>query len=94
MVSAIAAAELQSADPDRLAARWSEIAGLDLVAGELGPEIRMSNAAVRFVAATDGRGEGLGGIDLVANDEAQAAEIGCSIDGDTIGVCGTRIRLV
>ena len=98
VVSAIAAAELQSADPDRLAARWSEIAGLDLVAGELGPEIRMSNAAVRFVAATDGRGEGLGGIDLVANDaaraKAQAAEIGCSIDGDTIGVCGTRIRLV
>ncbi len=98
VVRAIKAAELQSADPDRLAQRWSEIAELDLVDGELGPEMQLENAAVRFVEARDGRGEGLGGIDLEASDaeraKAQALEIGCVIDGNIITVCGTRIRLV
>jgi len=98
VVQAITAAELQSPDPDSLAKRWSEIAGLDLIAGDFGPEMRLSNATVRFVEARDGRGEGLGGIDLAANDAAraktQAAEIGCTVDGDTITACGTRFRLV
>lgn len=98
VVNAITAAELQSPDPDALAQRWSEIAGLDLVAGDLGPEIHMTNAAVRFVEARDGRGEGLGGIDLAAADpdraKAQAVAIGCPIDRDTITACGTRFRLV
>ena len=98
VVGAITAAALQSPDPQALATRWSEIAGLDLEDGEFGPEIHLSNAAVRFVEDRDGRGEGLGGIDLAANDAAraktQAAEIGCPIDGDTITICGTRFRLV
>ncbi len=98
VVHAIRAAELQSPDPERLAKRWSEIAGLDLRAGEFGLEMPLSDATVRFVEARDGRGEGLGGIDLAANDaaraKAQAAEIGCAVDGETIAVCGTRVRLV
>jgi len=98
VVHAITAAELQSPDPDALAKRWSEIAGLDLIAGEFGPEIRLSNAAVRFVEDRDGRGEGLGGVDLATNDaaraRAQAAAMGCPVDGDTILACGTRFRLV
>jgi hypothetical protein len=98
VVSGITAAELQSPDPDRLADRWAEIAGLDLKAGELGPEMMLENAAIRFVEARDGRGEGLGGIDLRCSDPAraknQAREIGCAIDGDTISICGTRIKLV
>jgi len=98
VVSAITGAELQSADPDRLANRWAEISGLDLTVGDFGPEIVLENAAVRFVEARDGRGEGLGGIDLKCSDHAraknQAGEIGCAIDGDTISICGTRIKLV
>ncbi len=98
VVSAITAVELQSPDPQPLAERWSEIAGLDLVAGELGPEIPMSNAAVRFVEARDSRGEGLGGVDLAANDaeaaKTRARALGCPVDSQTITVCGTRFRLV
>ena len=98
VVSAITAVELQSPDPQPLAERWSKIAGLDLVSGALGPEIHLSNAAIRFVEAHDGRGEGLGGVDLATND-AEAAKgsarvLGCADDGDTITVCGTRFRLI
>jgi hypothetical protein len=50
------------------------------------------------VEALDGRGEGLGGVDLAATDaakaKARAKEIGCAVDGDTIAICGTRFRLV
>ncbi|MDP6953329.1 MAG: hypothetical protein QGF53_11295, partial [Alphaproteobacteria bacterium] len=98
VVSAITAVELQSPAPQPLAECWSEIAGLDLLSGDLGPEIHMTNAAVRFVEARDGRGEGLGGMDLAANDaeaaKARAHALGCAVDGDTITVCGTRFHLV
>ena len=97
VVRAITAVELQSPDPEPLAKRWSEIAGLTLTAGEFGLEMQFSNATVRFVEARDGRGEGLGGVDLAANDAgkatARAAELGCPVDGDTITICGTRFRL-
>ncbi len=98
VVQGIAAAELQSPDPRALAARWSEIAGLDLEDGEFGPEIRLTNATIRFVDAQDGRGEGLGGIDLAAVDSArakrQAQTLGCRVEHDTIFAAGFRFRLV
>ena len=80
----IVAAELQSADPAALASRWSailrrpvhDVAGVPTVALDLG--------SLRFVLATDGRGEGLGGIDLQVPDRA----------GETMMLCGTRVRLV
>jgi len=97
VVSAITAVELQSSNPEALAKHWGKIAGIELRAGEFGPEMPFSNAAVRFVEATDGRGEGLGGVDLAAKDaakaKARAKDLGCTIDGDTITVCGTRFRL-
>lgn len=98
VVSAITAAELQSPDPIPLAERWSTIAGLDLKDGAFGPEMHFTNAAVRFVEAKDGRGEGLGGLDIKAVDAARAIgrakELGCPVDGDTITICGTRFRMV
>jgi len=98
VVSAITAAELQSPDPNRLANRWAEIAGLDLKAGDFGPEMILENAVIRFVEACDGRGEGLSGIDLKCSNPAraknQARESGCFVDGETISICGTRIKLV
>ena len=69
VVSAIKAAELQSPDPEALAKRWSAIAGVPLqtdAADSL--EMRLTNASIRFVEDTDGRGEGLGGMDIEAAD--------------------------
>jgi hypothetical protein len=73
VVRGIAAVELQSADPERLGRRWAAVLG-----GRVD--------AVRVVSAVDGRGEGLGGVDLVAADRNRA--------GECMEVAGMRLRLV
>jgi hypothetical protein len=94
----IVAAELQSAEPVRLATRWGEILLRDVrdVAGV--PTIVLDIGELRFVPATDGRGEGLGGIDVrIPRHErawfaARRKEVE-EIDG-ALMLCGTRVRLV
>jgi hypothetical protein len=99
VVSAIAAAEIQSPRHNELARRWGEIAEIDVQTGDDGwPFLQLENAVARFVEPTDGRPEGLGGLDLRVVDRDHvlrtAAERGCPVDGDTVLVCGTRFRLV
>jgi hypothetical protein len=98
-VNAIAAAVIQSDDPAALAAKWSAI--LDRPVrnahdGEL--TIALDGSVLRFVRAKDGRGEGLGGLDLMATDKAAVLKAararGLPIDGDTITLAGLRFRLV
>jgi hypothetical protein len=94
----ILAAELQSPDPAGLAARWSDILRRPVrdAAGVL--TIDLDLGALRFVAATDGRGEGLGGIDVKiprherARFAARQKEV-AEEDGALL-LCGTRVRLV
>lgn len=98
-VSAITAAELQSDDPDRLATQWSEIAEIPLSTGASGEAtIELDNAILRFVEATDGRGEGLGGIDLEVTDRAttleSAAGRGCQTGESEVTIGGLRMHLV
>lgn len=64
VVAAITAAEIQCADPGAVAARWAAI--LDLVVEDRDgvATLALENASLRFVEIADGRGEGLGGIDL------------------------------
>ncbi|MCC6959074.1 MAG: VOC family protein [Dehalococcoidia bacterium] len=97
-VSAISGVEIQSADPANLAARWSEIIEAPLSDGPEGPVMQVHNATIRFVPATDGRPEGLGGIDLVATDAAAAKDAarahGLLRDDGVIMIGGMRIRLV
>lgn len=99
VVSAITAAELQSPEPERLAARWSDIVEIPVERDLEGqPQLALDDAVLRFVPERDGRGEGLGGIDLAARDRegafAAAAALGLPRDGDAVLVCGTRVRLV
>jgi hypothetical protein len=99
VVSAYTAVELQSADPRGLAERWSGIAELPLRQDARGRyELPLDNARVRFVEAADGRGEGLGGIDIAAVDRKRileaAARRGCRVADDQVNVCGTRFYLV
>jgi hypothetical protein len=58
------------------------------------PLIALDDARLRFVAATDGRGEGLAGLDVACADPkralAAARTAGLPVHGDTIIVCGTR----
>src|SRR5580704_17747380 len=99
VVTAYTAVEMQSADPRGLADRWSKIAELPLRTDAHGRiELPLDNAAIRFVEASDGRGEGLGGIDLVVGDRQlllEAAERrGLRKAADQIDICGTRFYLV
>lgn len=94
----ISAAEIQSPDPSSVAQRWSAMAEIDLTSDVDGnPQIELDNATVRFVEDTDGRGEGLGGIDVVANDRgailAGARQRGCYVNDDQVLVAGLRVYL-
>lgn len=96
-VQAVVGAELQSADPAALAARWAQI--LQRPARRHGNEHRipLDNAQLRFVDVSDGRGDGLGGIDLQVRDTAAvlaaARERGCAVEGNTVMAAGTRFHL-
>lgn len=94
-VTGIAAAELQCDDPQKTAARWAEIAELP-VSNE--GVIQLQNAQLRFVPCTDGRPEGLGGIDLVATSQGavlEAAErVGVRTGDNQVYLCGMRMNLV
>ena len=99
VVSGILAAEIQSPDPATLAQRWSTIMGVPIrkdASDRL--EIRLNNATVRFVQDTDGRGEGLGGIDIQVVDGhhvLQAAEArGLKVSDTQVMLCGVRFNLV
>ncbi|MSP02146.1 MAG: hypothetical protein EXR07_14010 [Acetobacteraceae bacterium] len=94
----IVAAELQSTDPVRLASRWSEILRRPVRDAAGVATIDLDRGALRFVPAADGRGEGLGGIDVrIPRHErsrlaARQREVS-EVDG-ALMLCGTRVRLV
>jgi len=99
VVSGIAAAELQTPGPAALARRWSEILEVAIGGDAAHPAVlRLENASVRFVEDHDGRGEGLGGVDLVTTDRshalASAERHGRRVGDDLVLVCGVRFRLV
>lgn len=90
----IVAAELQSEDPDAMASHWSEILGRPA----RGDAVALEEGTLRFVEARDGRGDGLGGIDVAAPEPDRVLEEACRrglpVAEDRITVAGTRIRIV
>jgi hypothetical protein len=97
-VTGIAAAEIQCDDPAAVAARWADIAELPVTIHGGHPTLVLDNASVRFVPCSDGRPEGLGGIDLHTADlEAilrAAARRGAVTGPRQIHLCGMRINLL
>jgi len=98
MVSGISAAEIQSPDPEPLAKRWAAMAEIDLSEDADGnPQFELDNATVRFVEDRDGRGEGLGGIDVTTVDRdavlAGARSRDCYVSDDEVTVAGLRVYL-
>jgi len=77
-----------------LAELWGKVAGLPVE--RRGAELAMefNNATVRFIEAEDGRGPGLGGLDIaVANRDqvlAEAKARDCYVSDDRVDICGTR----
>jgi hypothetical protein len=94
----IMAAELQSADPARLAARWAEILRRPVRDASGVPTIDLDLGTLRFVPVADGRGEGLGGIDvkIPRHERARFAARQKDVpeEDGVLMLCGTRVRLV
>ena len=86
--------ELQSEDPLELAELWSRVIGNPVSRDGAEFHIDLNNAVLRFVEAQDGRGPGLGGLDITVRDRAQilakARERNCYVNDDRVDVCGTR----
>ncbi len=98
-VRGIAVAEIQAGDPAAIARRWAEIAEIELSTDAKGnPTLKLDNAALRFVSCTDGRPEGLGGLDIIAADKPAileaASKRGLDVDGDQVLLCGMRLNLL
>lgn len=89
--------ELQGPDPLALATRWSEVADIPLMTSDGNLSLALDNAQLRFVEAQDGRGPGLGGIDLAVADLDrvlhEAEKRGCRVNDNRVDVCGTRFYL-
>jgi hypothetical protein len=92
-------AELQSEDPEQLARRWGEVMDLPVSRDERSRLlIALDDARLRFVPATDGRGEGLAGLDLDFADKgrvlARARARGLEAERGMVVACGMRFYLV
>lgn len=86
--------ELQGPDPVGLAELWGKVAGLPVERDGAELSMALNNAQIRFVEATDGRGYGLGGLDIAVADRdhvlSRAKARGCYVDDDRVDICGTR----
>ena len=94
-VSGIVAAELQCQDPEAVANKWSDISEIPL---ENDLTLNLDNASLRFVSCSDGRPEGLGGMDLLAPGKTEilkdAETLGIKTNDSQINLCGMRISLL
>jgi len=97
VVADFAGVELQGPDPDALAALWGRVTGLPVGSDDGAPCLQLENARLRFVRDEDGRGPGLGGVDLVVSDRARVLEAarrrGALVQDEVVVLCGTRFRL-
>ena len=96
---AMTGAELQGDDAEKLAQRWSDVMELPVVRdGQGRPCLHLDDASLRFVTATDGRGEGLAGLDLACADGAavlaKARARGLPVKDGVVMACGIRFSLV
>ena len=86
--------ELQGVDPVGIAELWGKVTALPVERDGAVLSLELNNATIRFVEATDGRGPGLGGLDLAVNDRERilraARERGCYVSHDRVDVCGVR----
>lgn len=97
LASGLLAAELQASAPHDLARVWSEVLGRPAsytAAG--GAVLWLDRGAIRFVQAADGRGTGLGGIDVATPNRdgvLRRARSRGQAEGDVLLIGGLRICL-
>ena len=94
VITGIVAVELQSQEPEAMAERWAAVAGQPVTYPDGVPTVGLANANLRFVPVRDGRGDGLGGLDIRVRDRArllaQAEARGVRVSDEQLSICGTR----
>ena len=93
----ITGAELQGPDPLAMAQHWGRVCGVQPVLSNGTPIVPLANASLRFVSDKDGRGPGLGGIDIQTSNPTallqNAQDRSCLISDQQVMICGTRINI-
>ena len=96
--TSIVGAEIQGADPDAMSDRWSEVLGRPRMRSQHGWRIPLEeDGQLRFVTATDGRGDGLRAFDVRVHNPAAVYAVaearGLIRDGE-VTLCGTVVNLL
>lgn len=100
-VGSITACDIQADDHKSMARRWSQIFARDITVLDSGSGAVISmrlddGSAINFVEATDGRGDGVCGVEFGVKDEAAirsaAAQLHLSWRDNEVNLCGTRFR--
>jgi hypothetical protein len=91
---AMTGVEIETADPNALAARWNELMDVSTTTDGL---VAADNAAIRFVASADGVAPGVTGLMIEAADPAtiqrNADTRGLPTADNHVTVCGVRLDL-
>jgi len=96
VVRGICGAEIRADDAAAMAKRWGAVLGV--AAEDAGAQwrIRLDGGEVRFVGATDGREDGLAGMDVAVVDRDQLLERarvrGLAVSGEAVDIAGVRVR--
>ena len=97
VAEAIVGAEVQTPEPLQLAQRWGEVLQQDVLTVNDAPSLSTADGPVRFVEPTDGRPEGLGGIDVKVRDPEtvlrRAANFGLPVGENMVEISGLRFNL-
>lgn len=98
LVDEIVGVELQAEDVQTMADRWAEVFGREVSSGEDCLSITLDHGVIRFVKDTNGRGDGVCGVDVRTDKLASILSIanqeGLEIEGNRVTVCGTDFRFV
>lgn len=98
LVDEIVGVELQAEDVGAMADRWAEVFGKEVSFGEDCLLITLERGEIRFVEDTNGRGDGVSGVDVRTSNLASilgiAKQEGLDVEGNRVTVCGTDFRFV
>ena len=91
VTKALTEVEMQSPDPQGLAAHWGKILGV----AASGAELKLPNASFRFVK---GASDLMSGLTFKVTDIAKVRDAakakGCKVSGDSFDLCGVTFKLV
>lgn len=95
-VGPITAVDVQGSDPEALARRWAAAFDRPVALDGDSYVIELDTGVVNVREATDGRGDGVAGVEFETLDAGAVREaadaLGLRFDGNEVEVCGTRFR--